>query len=350
MKLPLPLSYAPMEARTSETIPDGPGWQYEPKWDGFRALAFRDGDEVALRSKSGQAFERYFPEIVTALHALTDQRFVLDGELVVTSGGALSFDALLQRVHPAASRVMRLAQETPATYLLFDLLADENGESLAEEPLRLRRAALERFAARNLGTDAAAGRLVLSPASADRSAVDRWLGGVGGALDGIVAKRLDLPYRSGARDGMVKIKRIRSADCVVGGYRLSSGDPSRLGSLLLGLYDESGALDYIGHVSAFGRDERAALVQRLEMLAAPSPFTGRSPGGPSRWNAGASTQWYPVRPELVIEVAYDQVTNGRIRHGARFLRWRPEKAPRDCTTDQLRVTADYGLPVPPAAP
>ena len=331
MSLPLDPNYPPMEARSVETIPDGPQWQYEPKWDGFRCLAFRDGDDVAMRSKSGQPLERYFPEVADALRALGAKRFVLDGELVVPRGDTLSFDDLLLRIHPAASRVAKLAREAPATYLLFDLLVDERGRSLVGEPLQERRAALEQFAKKHLEGHK---ELRLSPATLERKTVDSWFARVGGALDGVVAKRLDLPYRSGERDGMVKIKAARSADCVIGGFRYAQGTKT-LGSLLLGLYDDAGKLDYVGFCSAFPREERPKLLARVSPLVAESSFTGRAPGGPSRWSRGRDTEWQPLKPKLVLEVGYDQVTSGRFRHGTRPLRWRPDKAPRQCTLDQI---------------
>ena len=336
MNLPVPLDLPPMEARLVAGIPSGDDWQFEPKWDGFRCLAFRDGDELALRSKSGQPFERYFPEIVARLQALDARRFVLDGELVVGVDGALSFDDLLQRIHPAESRVRLLARERPATFWVFDLLVDAAGKALLDAPLAERRTALEDFARRSIPPDDA--RLRLSPATRARSEVDAWYARVGGALDGIVAKRLDAPYRAGARDAALKVKAIRSADCVVGGYR-ASDDGAAVASLLLGLYDERGRLDYVGFTSGFAAAEKRALLERFRPLLAEASFTGRAPGGPSRWNRGKSTQWQPVRPELVLEVAFDQVTAQRFRHGTRPLRWRLDKAPRSCTLDQLASSA-----------
>jgi len=337
--LAVPADLAPMEARSVSTIPRGAGWQYEPKWDGFRCIAFRDGDEVLLRSKSGQPFERYFPEIVARLRELESARFVLDGELVVPAGDSLSFDDLLQRIHPAASRVAKLSRDHPARYLLFDLLLGEDGETLLGCPLAERRTALERFAALHLRAGDA--RLRLSPATQDPAQVDAWLAATGGALDGIVAKRLDAPYGAGRRDAIVKVKTIRSADCVVAGYRPSDGGDA-IGSLLLGLYAESGDLDYVGFTSGFSAPEKRELYSRLQPLRAAASFTGRTPGGPSRWNRGKSTEWQPLRPELVLEVAFDQVTAGRFRHGTRPLRWRPEKAPRTCTIAQLAAPAAAG--------
>lgn len=333
-RLPIPLELAPMEARLVETIPREAGYQYEPKWDGFRCLAFCDGDDVRLQSKSGQPLERYFPEVVTRLRELRIDRAVLDGELVVPVGDALAFDDLLQRIHPAASRITKLSQERPATYLLFDTLLDGNGASLLDVPLRDRRTHLERFAARFVPP--ADARLRLSPATRDLAIVDGWYARVGGALDGVVAKRLDAPYRAGERDAVVKIKAIRSADCIVGGYRLT--DKATLGSLLLGLYDKQGRLDYVGFTSGYSATEKRALLERLRPLHADATasFDGRAPGGPSRWNRGKSTEWQPLRPELVLEVSFDQVTADRFRHGTRPLRWRPDKAPRTCTLDQIR--------------
>lgn len=323
-----------MEARLVGEIPRDAGWQYEPKWDGFRCLAFRDGDEIALQSKSGTPLARYFPEIVERLRTLGAPQFVLDGELVVPSGDALSFDDLLQRIHPAASRVTRLAHQTPATYLVFDLLADDAGTAYVEAPLEQRRPRLERFTERFMeGNDP---RLRLSPATRERATVDDWFGRVGGALDGIVAKRLNAPYRAGERDAVVKVKAIRSADCVVGGYRTSVREG--VGSLLLGLYDDGGRLDYVGFTSGFSGAEKRALLDRLRPLHAATSFDGRAPGGPSRWNRGASSAWQVLRPELVLEVAFDQVTSDRFRHGTRPLRWRPDKAARTCSLEQIRST------------
>ncbi len=334
MTLPVPLDLSPMEARLVDAIPRDAGWQYEPKWDGFRCLAFRDGEEIALQSKSGTPLARYFPEIVERLRALEASRFVIDGELVVPRGDTLSFDDLLQRIHPAASRVARLARETPATYLIFDLLADGNATPYLDRPLEQRRTLLEGFAERFFGGDDA--RLRLSPATRESATVDDWFARVGGALDGVIAKRVGAPYRAGERDAAVKIKAIRSADCVLGGYRASVRDG--IGSLLLGLYDGGGRLDYVGFTSGFSVAEKRALLEQLRPLHAEVSFDGRAPGGPSRWNRGASSVWQALEPKLVLEVAFDQVTSDRFRHGTRPLRWRPDKAPRLCTLDQIRST------------
>jgi len=328
-----------MEMRAVAEVPDGPQWQYEPKWDGFRCLAFRDGREVTLQSKAGQPLGRYFPEIVAALERLRAKRFVLDGELVVPLAGALSFDALQQRIHPAASRVAMLAKKTPAWYLAFDLL-DEDGVDIVDLPLSERRARLERFASAFDGET-----LRLSPATRERSVVDGWFARVGGALDGVIAKRADLPYASGTRDAAVKVKRARTADCVVGGYRLAKGSTTQIGSLLLGLYDDDGRLDYIGFCSSFPADEKRALIQRLKPHVGEPGFTGGAPGdAPSRWSRDPERDrsYVKLKHDLVLEVAFDQVTGGRIRHGTRPVRWRPDKAPRQCTIEQLE-TPDRAL-------
>ena len=331
MTLPLQPPFAPMEAQLVERIPTGPAWQYEPKWDGFRCLAFRDGEHVELQSKAGQPLTRYFPEIVAHLLAMKPARFVLDGELVIEVEGKLAFDQLLQRIHPAESRVRMLASRFPASYVVFDLLVDEKGRPLNESTLEARRTALEKFAAR-----AFVPGVLLSPATTELADAKRWLAGVGTTLDGVVAKRRDLAYRSGDRTGMQKVKRLRTADCVVGGFRYASAG-GVLGSLLLGLYDDNGKLDYVGYCSSFTQRQRAELTPELEALIAPPGFTGSAPGGKSRWSkAERSTAWQPLRPERVVEVRYDHFTE-RFRHGTTFLRWRPDKAPRQCTYEQAQT-------------
>jgi ATP-dependent DNA ligase len=327
--------FAAMEMRSVGTIPAGPEWQYEPKWDGFRALVHRDGDDVVIMSKNGQPLGRYFPEIVAALTGLSSDHYSLDGELVVPSAGALSFDSLQQRIHPAASRVAMLARTTPAFYLVFDLLR-EDGTDTIELPLRDRRTRLETFAE----AFPAGGSLRLSPATSDRAVVDAWFARVGGALDGVIAKRLDRPYTSGKTDAAVKIKKLRSADCVIGGFRYAAGGKDRVGSLLLGLYDERGLLDYIGFCSAFAAAERASLVERLRPYTGGTGFTGGAPDmAPSRWSRASDRDrsYVALAPDLVLEVAFDQVTGGRIRHGTTPLRWRTDKSPRQCTVDQLET-------------
>lgn len=329
-ELPVPVGTPPMEAKSVPELPPGEGWLFEPKWDGFRCLAFRVGDEVDLRAKSGKPLARYFPEVVAQLKALPVPRFVLDGELAVPVGKELSFDALQMRLHPAESRIRRLSGETPAVLILFDLLVAPDGVSLLERPLVERRAALEGLWA-GLGQQEG---LRLSPITRDRAQAEAWLASSGaGALDGVVAKPADEPYRPGER-AMVKVKRLRSADCVVGGFRYASGK-CEVGSLLLGLYDDNGLLDHVGFTSNIPATERPALTKRLEGLVEPPGFTGKAPGGPSRWSTDRSADWQPLRPELVVEVRFDQVTAGRFRHGARFLRWRPDKVPAQCTMEQL---------------
>ena len=320
-----------MEAELVAELPVGPSWQYEPKWDGFRCLAFRDGDRVELQSKSGQPLARYFPEVVEAVKALQPARFVLDGELVIAVDGQLSFDDLLQRIHPAASRVQKLSTERPAVLVAFDLLADESGRSLVDQPLAERRRLLEAFAARWLGKRV---DIQLSPATLDAAVARSWLRESGAALDGVVAKRRDLPYQSGERTGMRKVKRLRTADCVVAGFRYAQRE-RLVGSLLLGLYDEAGLLHHVGFTSSLARAERRALLAKLLPLVKPPGFTGRAPGGPSRWSTDRSAEWEPLAPELVVEVQYDHFAGERFRHGTRLLRWRPDKAPRECRLDQV---------------
>lgn len=336
MSLPLKPPYPPMEAKLVDSIPTGPGWQYEPKWDGFRCLAFRDGDHVELQSKAGQPLGRYFPEVVAAVGALSAKKFVLDGEIVVPMDGALSFDQLLQRIHPAASRVKKLSTEFPALYIVFDLLVDERGQSLVERPLSERREELESFAAKHLQDGAS---IRLSPATHELALAKKWFGSGGVALDGVVAKRLDLEYRSGDRTGMEKIKNLRTAECVVGGFRYGSKDTKTLGSLLLGLYDEQGLLNHVGFCSSLTAKQRKELTPRIEKLRKPvekgGGFTGKAPGGPSRWSTERTGEWEALSPELVVEVQYDHFTGGRFRHGTGFLRWRPDKPPEKCTMDQV---------------
>ncbi|MEO8911157.1 MAG: ATP-dependent DNA ligase [Gemmatimonadaceae bacterium] len=331
MTLPIRPPYLPMEAIAVPTIPEGPEWQYEPKWDGFRCLAFRDGKTVKLQSKAGQPLERYFPELVEQFLALAPARFVLDGEIVVPVNGDLSFDDLLQRIHPAPSRIAKLSAETPATYIAFDLLVTERGTSLAKSPLSERRERLEKFAAKYFRPGA---RVRLSPATSKLSVVKRWFDSVGGGLDGVMAKELGEPYRSGERRGMVKVKQLRTVDCVVGGFRYASRG-GIVGSLLLGLYDDDGLLHHIGFLSGLTTAQRKELTPRLEALIRKPGFTGKAPGGPSRWSTERSAEWQPLAPRLVVEVQYDHFTGDRFRHGTRFLRWRPDKAPRQCTIDQL---------------
>lgn len=319
-------SLAPMEAKLVTELPEEPGWQFEPKWDGFRAMVFRDGDAVEIMSKSGKSLARYFPEIVALVAGIDQARFVLDGELILPIGDVLSFDALQARLHPAESRILKLSRETPAQLMLFDCLRDGDHE-LLDRPLGERRAALEAFHARHGGP-----ALLLSPCG-DLAAAHAWLAQSGGALDGVVAKPLSGPYRSGER-AMLKVKQHRTADCVVGGFRRTK-DGGGVASLLLGLYDGGGRLNHVGFTSGIATGERAALSRKLEPLIEAPGFSGKAPGGPSRWNNGEESKWEPLRNELVAEVLYDQVTGERFRHGTRLLRWRPDKAPAQCTMDQL---------------
>jgi ATP-dependent DNA ligase len=383
LNLPIQPPYPPAEAKSVAALPHESGWLYEPKWDGFRCVAFRQGDEAVLQSKAGQPLGRYFPEIVAALLVLPARKFVLDGEIVVRSGAGLDFDALLQRIHPAASRIQRLAQETPSTYMVFDLLFDgrlfENkGRSLAAKPLSARRMALQEFAAANINTgndpdgkrNKKAGsqttlnrqRIMLSPASADFATAEKWMReGAASGWDGVVAKRLDCEYMSGERTGMVKVKRIRTADCVVGGFRwlrgakastgnakesksaspktadLKKRPTEEVGSLLLGLYNKKGELDHIGFSASFTREERKKLKSILKPFMGGEGFSGKAPGGPSRWTRDArDTEWFPLKPKLVGEFQYDHFSGGRFRHGTKFLRWRPEKKPEQCTIEQIQ--------------
>jgi ATP-dependent DNA ligase len=330
MDLPIDTSFPPMEARPVDRLPEGEGWQYEPKYDGFRCLAFRDGDEIELRSKSGQPLGRYFPDMVEALRRLPVQRFVVDGELAVPVEGRFDFEELQLRLHPAASRVAKLAAAHPAVYILFDLLVDEEGRSLVGLPLEERRAQLEKFFAKLPET----GWLQLSPAVTSVDEARRWCEEIGAELDGIIAKRRDRPYAAGERTAMQKFKRLRTADCVVGGFRYGK-DGKLVGSLLLGLYDDEGKLNHVGFTSSIKAAEKPPLTRRLELLKGGPGFTGRAPGGPSRWSTERSGEWEPLRPELVTEVCYDHVTGGRFRHGTTFLRWRPDKAPLQCRMEQI---------------
>ncbi|HEV7553466.1 MAG TPA: hypothetical protein VGP65_17395, partial [Candidatus Angelobacter sp.] len=345
LNLPIQPPYPPAEAKSVKDLPRGSGWLYEPKWDGFRCLAFREDDQVALQSKAGQPLGRYFPEIVATLLALPARKFVLDGEIVIRQGKGLDFDALLQRIHPAASRIQRLSQETPATYMVFDLLVDAKGRSLVAKPLSARRMALQELAAGMIQTEPdhkrgkkatsrttlnkSDERIVLSPATSDIVAAEKWMReGAASGWDGAVAKRLDCEYMSGERTGMVKVKRIRTADCVVGGFRWARGRSSQgqaansradsksivskkrpneeVGSLLLGLHNKNGELDHIGFSSSFTREERGKLKSILKPLMGGEGFSGKAPGGPSRWTRDQrDTEWFPLKPKLVGEFQYD---------------------------------------------
>ena len=335
-------SFAAMEARSVDDIPQGPEWQYEPKWDGFRCILVRDADDVAMLSKSGENLKRYFPEIVSAALDLKSKKFTLDGEIVVPIEDEFSFDDLLQRIHPAASRVKTLAAKTPALYLAFDLLK-EGKKDLAANPLSERRPLLEDFATKRLGDSAL---FKLSPASLVFKDAKLWLQSAGGGSDGVIAKRLDLPYQAGNREGMQKIKRYRSADCVIGGFRYATktlAGRKVAGSVLLGLYDADGLLHHVGFSSAIKAKDKPGMTDKLEKIASKRSFSGKAPGGPSRWSTRRSSQWTPVRPKYVLEVSYDHFTGGRFRHGTSILRWRSDKRPDQCTMDQVEQKLAKGL-------
>lgn len=295
-----------------------------------------------MLSKSGQDLKRYFPEIISAALRLKAKSFALDGEIVVPVKGQFSFDDLLQRIHPAASRVKKLAAEAPALYLAFDLLKAGNKE-LAAKPLAERRRLLEDFAGRQFSRET---RFRLSPASRNLEEAERWLEMAGGGSDGVIAKRLDIAYQAGNREGMQKIKKYRSADCVIGGFRYGEkkqGSGKVIGSILLGLYDADGLLHHVGFSSGIKAKDKAALTKKLEALVQKQSFTGNAPGGPSRWSTKRSSEWVPVKPRYVVEVSYDHFTGGRFRHGTSILRWRPDKRPNQCTMDQVMQRAFRGL-------
>jgi ATP-dependent DNA ligase len=336
MNLPISTSFETMEGLVKDELPRGDNWVYEPKWDGFRCLAFRDGEEIELMSRSQKPLARYFPDVVNAMRALNAQRFVIDGEIVIPHEDRLSFERLLMRIHPAASRVNRLAVETPAVFVAFDMLLAPEGAPMQDRPFAERRAALEEFAAGNFTDD-----VRISPETRDVTVAETWLNDSSDGLDGVMAKKLDLTYRSGER-AMIKVKRMRTADCVVIGFRYAA-KKRVLGSLLLGLYDDNGVMHHIGHTSSFSDAEKAALTPELEKLAADAGFTGHgeslgtAPGGPSRWNKRENDDWVPLPPRLIAEVRYDHFSEGRFRHATGFLRWRPDKDAADCTFDQIET-------------
>jgi ATP-dependent DNA ligase len=347
MDLPVMPPVQPMLAKSAKAIP--PGMLYEPKWDGFRALVFRDGDEVELGSRSGKPLTRYFPEVVAALRAQVPPRCVLDGEIVIARDGRLDFDGLLERIHPADSRVRHLAEVTPASFVAFDLLALDD-RSLMSVPQRERRQALVDALA------AASAPVFATAASEDLDTAVGWFEQFEGAgLDGVVAKPPDLPYRPGER-AMVKVKHERTADCVVAGLRAHKSGPV-VGSLLLGLYDDAGHLQHVGVCASFPMARRKALMEELAPLRMGSveghPWehwtseeaqaSDRLPGGPSRWTGKKDLSWIPLRPERVVEVAYDHMQADRFRHTAQFRRWRPDREPRSCTYAQLQEPVSYDL-------
>jgi len=318
VSLPLSPPIKPQLAKSARELPAGDDWCYEPKWDGFRTIVFRDGDDVHLQSRNGKPMNRYFPDVVEQALALSAERYVIDGEMVVTVDGIQEFDLLSQRIHPAASRVERLVKETPATLVAFDLLA-EGDETFVELPYTERR---KRLAA------IVADPVELTPSTDDAEAAGQWLAGTG---EGVIAKLSSAPYRPGERVGMVKVKRVRTADVVVAAFRFGK-EPDTVGSLILGMYGDEGDLQIVGHTSGFTAKQKRELLGLLE----PYRTGERGSGEPSRWKSDEELVWEGLRPELVCEIAFDHITGRRIRHGAKFLRWRTDKEPRECLTSQLR--------------
>jgi ATP-dependent DNA ligase len=352
MDLPVLPPVKPMLAKPATKLPVGDDLYYEPKWDGFRCIVFRDGDEVELGSRNERPLTRYFPEVVAAAKANLPEKCVVDGEIVVPRGDRLHFEDLLQRIHPAESRVNLLAEQTPASFVAFDLLA-LGDESLMDTPFAERRARLESALA------GAQAPVYVTAATRDAETAQRWFDTFEGAgLDGVVAKTADLPYGPDQRL-MTKIKHVRTADCVVAGFRWHKSGPI-VGSLLLGLYDDAGELQHIGVAASFPMARRAELVEELAPYredalehhpwrdwanADTSTADGehRMPGAVSRWNAKKDLSWVPLRPELVVEIKYDQLEGRRLRHTGQFLRWRPDREPLSCTYDQLEVPVRYDL-------
>src|SRR5687767_11392806 len=354
MRLPFAPPLAPMLSSAADALPGGQGWQFEPKWDGFRTLVFRDGDEILLQSRDEKPMNRYFPELLAPLAANLPPRCVVDGEIVIVGAAGLDFEALLLRIHPAASRVKLLAAQMPASFVAWDLLA-LGDEDLRPSPLAERRERLEQQLA------GSAPPVHLSPATRDRALAEDWFRRFEGAgLDGVMAKRLDQPYRPGER-AMIKVKHARTADCVVAGFRWHKNGPGTMvGSLLLGLYDDAGTLHHVGVTAAFTTAVRRKLVEELAPLREGAleghPWRDwadaqdeasvrgqRLPGATSRWNRGKDLSWVALRPERVCEVSYDHMQGDRFRHAAQFVRWRPDKPPRECRYDQLEVTPPYEL-------
>lgn len=344
MHLPFDPPIEPMLSHAAEALPDGEGWLFEPKWDGFRTIVFRDADELLLQSRDLKPMNRYFPELIEPLKSALPERCVVDGEVVIAGKHGLDFEALLLRIHPAASRVKLLAEQTPASYVAWDILAIDDHD-LRERSLEERRSQLQRIKEN--------GCVYLSPATRDRATAEDWFKRFEGAgLDGVMAKRIESAYAPGERT-MIKVKHKRTADCVVAGFRWHKNGPGTMvGSLLLGLYDDEGRLHHVGVTAAFTTAMRKALVKELEPLRKNAtedhPWAEwadhvRMPGAQSRWNAGKDLSWEPLRPERVVEVAYDHMQGTRFRHAAHFVRWRPDKSPEDCRYDQLEVTPAYEL-------
>ena len=349
VKLPFDPPLPPMLSKPAPAIPEGEEWLFEPKWDGFRTVIFRDGDELFLQSRDEKPMNRYFPELDEPLKAALPERCVVDGEVVIAGPHGLDFEALLLRIHPAASRVKMLAEQTPASFVAWDLLAFGD-EDLRETPLVQRRERLEQVLREH-------DRVHLSPSTRDRALAQDWFQRFEGAgLDGVMAKRLDSPYRPGERT-MIKVKHSRTADCVVAGFRWHKNGPGTMvGSLLLGLYDDAGKLHHVGVTAAFTTAVRKQLALELAPLREGArenhPWKEwadwqdagqRVPGGGSRWNRGKDLSWEPLRPERVVEVAFDHMQGTRFRHAAHFVRWRPDKKPEDCRYDQLEVTPPFEL-------
>lgn len=324
-------TFLPIEALLVSRLPEGNDWRYEPKWDGFRCLAYKRETAVTLRSKSGKPLERYFPDVVRVLRKLIPKQFVLDGELLVEGKNGYSFADLQLRLHPAASRVAMLALKQPATFFLFDILETGSDGAIMSAPFSKRRLLLEAFYKKYCLKEPT---IKLSPQTASLDEAMAWLNSTGWYIDGIVAKNGRLSYVPGERV-MQKYKPIRTADCVVGGFRYGS-DTKEVGSLLLGLYDENGRLNHVGFTSGIAKADKPSLTKTLEKLIHEPGFDGKAPGVPSRWSTERSTQWKPLLPKLVVEVSFDHVTEDRFRHGTKLLRFRPDKAPRQCTMKQIR--------------
>ena len=320
MALPLKPPVKPQLARPAKDLPDGDGWRFEPKWDGFRTIVFREGDDVHLQSRNGRPMNRYFPEVIPDVLSLPGDRLVLDGELIVVVDGIQEFDLLGQRIHPAESRVRMLAEKTPAAFVAFDLLADGD-DRLLDLPYVERRERLE--------ATIDGGRVQLTPTTDDAEAARAWLTG---RSEGVIAKDADARYAPGERTGMLKIKRIRTADVVVAAFRFGK-EEGTVGSLILGLYDDDGQLHVVGHTSGFTAKQKRELLELLE----PYRTHERGTGEPSRWKSDEELVWEGLRPELVCEIAFDHITGQRIRHGAKFRRWRPDKSPEECRLEQLRA-------------
>ena len=322
------LHATPMEAKSQAALPSGPGWWYEPKWDGFRCLAFKGAGRVELVAKSGKSLNRFFPEVVERLAAVPIPVFGIDGELLACDGDQFSFEVLQARLHPAESRIRRLAQETPAVFAVFDMVVDTDGVDLRPLPWWERHQRLEAFFEHHETPE-----LTLTPGTRERVKAEGWL--ADGKLEGVVAKAMAGPYLEGER-AMIKVKRARTADCVVGGFRYATGE-AIVGSLLLGLYDDAGRLNHVGHTSGFAGIDKTALTRELEALRGEPGFDGRAPGGPSRWATERSAAWTPLRPELIVEVSFDQVSDDRFRHGTKLVRRRPDKVPEQCRMEQLKA-------------